>query len=147
MIKITKNLKAILPTLALGLILGGGAVLGIKYASAGFSGGQMAQDLAKKLNVSEDQVSTAMDEIRSEKQTEMKEEQSANLDKAVSDGVITAEQKQSILSEQAKMEQQQKDHQSWRENSGIDWEKLKDYHVGIGMMGMMGKGGRGPCCD
>jgi hypothetical protein len=58
------------------------------------------------------------------------------LDKAVTDGVITAEQKQKIVDEQAKLEQQQKDHQSWMDSSGIDWTKLKDYHIG-----MMGFGG------
>lgn len=139
-----KNTKIILPTLVLGLVLGGAGVIGTKYASAqyGQNKGAMAGQLAQKLNVSEDKVTGAMDQIRTENQTERKAEISTNLDKAVSEGAITAEQKQMILDEQAKREQQASDHQKWVEDSGIDWTKLKSYHVGT-MGGFGGKGLKG----
>lgn len=130
-----KNARIILPTLALGLVLGGAGVIGTKYASAHYGQNQdaMAVQLAQKLNISKDQVSSAMTQIQTDNQAKRKADVSANLDKAVSDGVITAAQKQQILDEQAKQEQQAKDHQDWVKNSGIDWTKLKSYK--IGMMG------------
>ena len=141
MIKKLKNAKLILPTLALGLVLGGVAVYktGIVSANYGQNKGNMAEQLATKLNVSKDQVSGAMDQIQTENQAKREAEVSSSLDKAVSDGAITAEQKQKIVDEQAKLKQQQADHEKWVTDSGIDWTKLKSYH--IGMMG--GPGGRG----
>jgi len=143
-----KNWKLILPTIALGAVLGGASVLAVKNVSAYFGGNsdEMAQNLASKLNISQDTVSSAMSQIREEKQAERTAEISANLDKAVSDGVITTEQKQKILDEEAKLKQQREDHQQWIKDSGIDFSKLKSY--GIGMMGMgkgKGKGGM-DCC-
>lgn len=136
-----KNAKIVLPTLALGLVLGGAGMLGTKYASAyyGQNKDAMAGQLAQKLNVSEDKVSGAMSQIQTENQAKRKADISTNLDKAVSDGAITADQKQKILDEQAKQEQQAKDHQQWVKDSGIDWTKLKSYN--IGMMGGPGHKG------
>lgn len=132
-----KNAKIILPTLVLGLILGGAAIYKTGIASARYGQGNenMSTELAQKLNVSEDQVSGAMEQIRTEIQAERRTEVSSNLDKAVTDGVITAEQKQKILDEEAKIRQQREDHLKWRTDSGIDWTKLKSYNVGMGMMG------------
>lgn len=140
-----KNAKIILPVLSLGILLGGAGVYSAKYASAsnGANQSNMAEELAQKLNVSTDQVSTAMDQIQEKRQTEHKAEKSANLDKAVSDGVITAEQKQKILDKQAQnqqeREQKKAETEKWASDNGIDFSKLKDYGFGTG--GGMGHGG------
>lgn len=140
-----KNAKIILPVLAMGIVLGSAGVYSIKYAAASNGANQpkMAEELAQKLNVSTDQVSTAMNQIHEEKQTERKAEVSKNLDKAVSDGVITAEQKQKILDKEAQnqqeREQKRAEMEKWASDNGIDFSKLKDY--GFGMGGGMGHGG------
>ena len=136
-----KNAKLILPTLALGLAFGGFAMYktGLVSASFGQNRGEMAGQLAQKLNVTEDQVSGALDQIQTENHAARQAEVSSNLDKAVTDGVITAQQKQKIVDEEAKLEQQRADHEKWITDSGIDWTKLRSYK--IGMMGE--RGGRG----
>lgn len=105
----------------------------------------MADKLAEKLNLNESQVSEAMEQIHSERQAEMKERISQKLDEAISDGVITAEQKEKILARQTEMEQkrerERQEMQAWEEENGIDMSKLKDY--GIGGKGGFG-GGFGP---
>lgn len=139
-----KNVKIILPTLALGLVLGGAAVYetGIASAHFGQDKSKAAEQLSQKLNVPKDQVSSAMDQIHTENQAKRQTEISANLDKAVSDGAITAEQKQKIVDEQSKLDQQRKDHDQWIKDSGIDWTKLKSYNIGMNC-GPGGKGFRG----
>lgn len=132
-----KNAKIILPTLVLGLVIGGATVYktGVVSANFGQKNTEIAQQLAQKLNVSENQVSGAMDQIQTENQTKKKAETLSNLDKAVSDGVLTTEQKQKILDEETKLEQERADHEKWVTDSGIDWTKLKSYKIGI-----MGRG-------
>lgn len=137
--------KIAIGVLVLGLMIAGAVVWQTGIASAYFGGSDsqdtVAQKLADKLNVSKDQVSTAMDELQSEREAERQAEISANLDKAVSDGVITAEQKQKILDKMTEMEakrkQEREEMQKWQEDNGIDWDKLRDYDIG------MGGGGRG----
>lgn len=137
-----KNTKTILPALALGLVLGGVAVYKTGVVSAHFGQNNMTNQLAQKLNVPESQVTTAMDQIQTDNQAKRRTEIATNLDKAVSDGAITAEQKQKILDEEAKLETQKADHQKWITDSGIDWTKLKSYQIGM-MNGRGMGGGRG----
>lgn len=136
--------KYLIPVISIAFVLmalGGAMAVGKQAFASNQS--NMAGKLAEKLNVSEDQVSTAMDSIREERHAERTAEISTNLDKAVTDGVITAEQKQQILDQQAKLEQQRQENEQWQTNSGIDFDKLKDYHIGFGK-GMGGPGhGRG----
>lgn len=56
-----------------------------------------ADKLSQKLGVDKGKVQTALDEIKKERQDARKQKVSANLDQAVKDGVITADQKQKIL--------------------------------------------------
>ena len=137
--------KIIVLVVVVGLAVAGAVVWKTGVASAYFDGESkdtVAEKLANKLNVSKDQVSTAMDELQTERQAERQAEISANLDKAVSGGVITAEQKQKILDKmtemQKKREQEREEIQKWQEDNSIDMEKLRDYNIG------MGRGGRGP---
>jgi hypothetical protein len=139
-----KNAKMIFPILALGILLGGAGVYSIKYASAynGANQVKMSEELAAKLNVSTDKVDAAMGQIHEERQAERKAEISANLDKAVSDGVITAEQKQKILDKQAQNEQEREqkkaEMEKWAADNGIDFSKLKTYGFGMGGRGHKG---------
>lgn len=132
--------KYLIPVVAVAFVLmalGGAMAVGKQAFASNQS--NMAGKLAEKLNVSEDQVSTAMDSIREERHAERTAEISTNLDKAVTDGVITAEQKQQILDQKTKLEQQRRENEQWKTDSGIDFEKLREYHIGSGM----GMGGRG----
>lgn len=134
--------KYLIPVIVIAFVLMalGGAIAVGKQAFAS-NQSNMAGKLAEKLNVPEDQVSTAMDSIRTERHAERAAEISTNLDKAVADGVITAEQKQQILDQKTKQEQFRKENEQWKTDSGIDFDKLRDYHVGLG--NGMGMGGRG----
>jgi len=142
-----KNKKFLIIALVVGLTLAGAAVLGVGVASAYFGGKSkeaVSQKLAEKLGVSSDKVSTAMDEIQVERQAERKASNSAKLDKAVSDRVITAEQKQKILDKmdetQQKRESEREEMQKWQDENNIDWEKLHSYGIGM-RFGGRGHGG------
>jgi len=103
--------------------------------------GEMAKDLAAKLNVEESKVTEAMDAIHTERQAERKAEVSTKLDQAVTDGAITAEQKQKILDKMAENQAANTDGQNrgknrdamkqWYTDNGIDFDKIHDY-IGFG---------------
>jgi hypothetical protein len=146
----SKNIKVILPAMVLGLVLGGAAVYKTGLASARFGADKgnsnMAQGLSEKLNVSKDQVTGAMDQIRTENQEKRRTEISANLDKAVTDGVITADQKQKIVDHKAELQKQREERvaneKKWVADSGIDFSKLAQYHVGFMGEGRGYRGGK-----
>jgi len=141
------NKKVIIPAIVLGLVVTSAVAWKTGIASAHFGGSgenkdKMAEELAAKLNVSTDQVSTAMNQIRTEHQAERKAEVSTKLDLAVTDGVITAEQKQKILDKMAENQanrgevrgQKGKNREAmeqWYKDNGIDFEKIHDY-IGFG---------------
>ncbi len=141
------NKKLIIPSIVLGLLVTGGAAWTATKAANGL-GSNMASKLSEKLGVDESQVSSAMDQIREENQAERKSEISSNLDKAVADGVITAEQKQAWLDKHSELEAQRtkerEEYQKWLSDNGIDESKLRDYGVGGLGAGIGGPGhGRG----
>lgn len=120
---------------------------------------EMAKDLAAKLNVDESKVTEAMDQIhverRAERQAERKAEISTKLDQAVTDGAITAEQKQKILDKMAENQAANTEGQNrgknreameqWFTDNGIDFDKVHDY-IGFGPGNGEGRGmggGRG----
>lgn len=116
------------------------------YASWGTRGEEMTSKIAEKLGVDESKVSSAMDQIRQEEQTERHAEISSRLDNAVNDGVITSEQKTALVAKQEEMQQKQEalrtEMEQWYSDNGIDESKLGEY--GIGGMGYgkgMGMGG------
>lgn len=140
-----KNKKILIPAIALGAVILGTSL----YATGAlaFQGpsdqqrDERAQELADKLGIDKDKVSVAMNEIRSERQQARVAEVSSRLDEAVSDGVITGEQKQKILDKQAELREQpgQKrgEMQQWFDDNGIDYDKVHEY---IGFGGGMGRG-------
>lgn len=109
--------------------------------------------LAQKLNLSESQVQTAVDELRSSERQARQAQKSAQLDQAVTDGVITQEQKDKLVAkmqeEQATRQKNRSEMQTWMSDNGIDASKLREYmggpHGGHGGPGGPGFGfGPGP---
>lgn len=129
--------QLLIPLAILGFMVIAGATVFTGKALAAITprNDQMVSRLAQELNVDQTKIQAAFDKIHQERQAERQAEMSANLDKAVTDGVITAEQKQKILDkmvakgagpgEKGAMRQ-------WAEDNGIDFTKLKDYGFGKG---------------
>ena len=138
------NKKLLIPTLILGATVLTGAISYASLTKAQLDT-DVSQKLAEKLNLSQDQVLSAFDSIREEKQAERQAQVSENLDKAVADSVITTEQKQEILTKQEEFQNKQQalmqERQDWLENNGIDEDKLADYEVGLGFGRHHGHGG------
>jgi len=140
-----KHKKIIIPAIVAAAIAGTIYATGA-YASWGQGSDEMTTKIAEKLGVDASKVSEAMDQIRTEEQTARQAEVSANLEKAVTAGVITSEQKTALLAKQTEMQQKQEalrnEMEQWYTDNGIDESKLKEY--GIGGMGKgPGMGGRG----
>ena len=134
-----KSRKNAIPRIILALVLTGLVTLaGGKTLANGYMGGSKNDDvvekLAQKLNISQDQVSSAINQIREDRRIERQTQISANLDEAVADGVITVEQKQTILDKKAENQKQSEARRAvmeqWRIDSGIDWDKLRSYSIG-----------------
>jgi len=133
-----KNKKAILPIAIIGIAIAGTTLwsTGVVKAQFGNNNETMAQELASKLDIDESKVSEAMEQIRIDHQEKRQAQISTNLDKAVTDGVITAEQKQKILDKHLQMKQERgqkrQEMQQWEEENGIDMSKLREYGIGNG---------------
>lgn len=138
-----KSKKLIMPAIVIAVM----AIAGTIYAtgasaSFGRNHEEMASTLAEKLGVEESKVTEAMDTMREDRQADRVKDVSENLDKAVTDGVITTDQKQAILDKQATLRAERQQHRTemeqWYKDNGIDEEKVHDY-IGRGN----GMGGRG----
>ena len=109
-------LPAVLGALLAGSVLGTSVV---KAETESVFGARFpfVQDLAERLGISEDEVSTAVENVREERRTEMRARQEERLDEAVADGVITEEQRQMLLEHRAEMEtvreQRRAEMQEW----------------------------------
>jgi hypothetical protein len=141
------NKKVIISAIVLGVVATGAIVWKTGIASAHFGGSdenkdKMAEELAAKLNIGTDQVSAAFAQIRTEHQAERKAEVSTKLDQAVTDGVITVEQKQKILDKlaenqterlanKAEKKQNKEEMKQWFSDNGIDADKIHSY-IGFG---------------
>lgn len=103
----------------------------------------LIQKIVDKFNLNSGEVEKVMVEERTERQNEMRVRREAKLDEAVKAGVITSEQKTALLNKEDEWQNQQQqrmqERQQWMEQSGIDFEKLRQYG-GIGGMGMGGRG-------
>ena len=133
-----KNKKAILPIAIIGIAIAGTTLwsTGVVKAQFGNNNETMAQELASKLDIDESKVSEAMEQIRTDHQEKRQAQISTNLDKAVTDGVITAEQKQKILDKHSQMKQERgqkrQEMQQWEEENGIDMSKIREHGIGNG---------------
>jgi len=105
--------------------------------------------LVARFNLNQDEVKGVFDEEQQARQEKMQAEMESRLDEAVKDGVITAEQKEALLKKQTEWQEKEKqlreEKQKWMEESGIDFEKLAQYRVGLGGFGGPGgmRGGPG----
>ena len=135
------NKKILFPLVGLGTM----AVVGMTYLGVAKAADipsccdTMVQSLSQKLGISQDKVQQAMDEIRVQNQSERKAEMETNLSKAVTDGVITEAQKQTLLTKMAERQSEpgqrgknKGEIRQWAEDNGIDFTKLKDYGFGKG---------------
>jgi len=132
--------KIILPSLGLGaLILTG--TLGVHSVRAADTNTNppIIQLLAEKFGLNQDDVAQVFDQERQQQQQRMQVDRETHLEQAVTDGVITEDQRQLILQHQEEMAQQREEHrqqqQQWAEDNGIDMDALHSYGMG---------GGRGP---
>ena len=146
-----KREKILVPILGLALIVAAGFWL-VKDAQAdvpNYGQGNMIERLAERFKLNEDEVNQAVDEFRQERQNEMQARHEDHLNQAVQDGVITNDQKQALLNKHEEMRQEREkkwtEMQAWMEESGIDFQALKEYgvgQVGLGCGDAKGMGGR-----
>lgn len=141
-VNVKKNTK-IITILTLGVAAAGLSLATVNIANAanyGYGNGNkdaMVDELSSKLNVPKDKVQSAMDEIHAERQKQMQSERKANLDKAVTDGVITKDQENAIIAKQDEFHAQGKrqnreEMQKWMSDNGINETALHDYMGGAG---------------
>ncbi len=110
--------------------------------------GGMIEQLSERFNLNEDEVNQAVDEFRQERQNEMQARHEDRLNEAVQNGVITEEQRQELLNKHEEMRQEKEkkwtEMRDWMEESGIDFEALREYgvgQVGLGCGALRGMGG------
>ncbi len=108
----------------------------------------IVQEFSDRFGLDSDDVETALGDIREEHRAQRSVDREEMLQQAVEDGVITAEQRQMLLDHRTEMEaereQRRAEREEWREQSGIDFDALREYGGGCGMGGKFGgHGGRG----
>lgn len=137
--------KIIIPVLALALVAGGAFAATKVWASNNGNGISMAKGLAEKLGIEESKVTNAMTEVQTEEQQSRLSE---SLDKAVSEEVITTEQKQKVIDKQNEITEKQKalneEMKTWASDNGIDITELQKYLTGFGNGEKNGRGPGGP---
>ena len=137
--------KIIIPVIALALVAGGAFAATKVWASNNGNGTSMAKGLTEKLGIEESKVTNAMAEVQTEEQQSRLSE---SLDKAVSEGVITTEQKQKVIDKQNEITEKQKalneEMKTWASDNGIDITELQKYLTGFGNGEKNGRGPGGP---
>ena len=135
--------KFVFPLIAVGILAVAGALwLGIGQAKADSNMPAMTEQLSEKLGVDQSKVESAMQEIRTEHQAEEKAARDAKLDQAVEDGVLTEDQKTTLIQKRdqmrEQMQQQRQEMQQWMKDQNIDADKLHQYQSGGAGMGRGG---------
>ena len=124
----------------------------------------LVQFIAQKFGLDQGQVQSAVDDFRTQhkqqQEQQMQDRESTHLDTLVSQGKITAQQKQQILDEQAKLrseydpasfknltsdqrkqkfQQEQAEIQAWSKSTGIDAKYLRPGFMRFGRMRMFNR--------
>ena len=111
------NKKLILPIAALIIVSGLGYTATKVSAQGNFDKyPSIITKLVEKFNLNEDEVKAVFDNQRQERETEMQTRRQEELDKLVTDGKITQEQKQLIIAKQEELKNQMQGN----------WENQKD---------------------
>lgn len=94
------------------------------------------QRLVDKFKLNSAEVERVVEEVQNERQQEMRARRDAKLGEAVNGGIITQEQKNTLLDKEDEWRQKQtqlmQERQQWMSQSGIDFEKLMPYGTGGG---------------
>ena len=139
------NKKLLAVVLALGVMASAG-YFGAKYVFADDANPvhqELVTRIAQKFNLKESDVQAVFDAVKDERQAQMEKEREDSLSKAVSDGVITEAQKQSLMEKfkehfgQGRDNENRESLRSWFESQGIDEAKIREYLKPAGR-------GRGP---
>ncbi len=148
-LKMKKSKKVILPALLLGTI----AITGVGVSSASADETEnprtsIIQRIAEKFNLNEDEVKTVFEEHKAERQEEMKQKHEEHLNKLVSEGKLTEDQKNALIAKREEMrekygkgtdewknktpeekremmEQHREEMEKWAEENGIDLKDLR----------------------
>ncbi len=122
--------KIFIPILAITTLLGVVTVVKAQTAQK-TAQPQFIQNLAEKLGLEQEAVSSAFAQVRQERQAQRQQEREQKLEQAVVDGIITAEQKQALLEKQAQQQNERQQHQAqmqaWFDEQGIDYNALRNY--------------------
>lgn len=140
------NKKILAVVLALGVMASAG-YFGTRYVFADDTNPihqELVARIAQKFNLKESDVQAVFDSVRDERQAQMEKEREESLSKAVSDGVITETQKQSLVGMlkehlgQGRNSENRDSLRSWFNSQGIDEAKIREY------LRPAGRGERGP---
>ena len=123
------NKKIIIPSLALTVLAGVGShAVTTVYAQENNSVHPMMQNIAQRFNLNEDEVANFFKEQRETRMEERKATREEQLNQAVSEGKITEEQKNALLTKMEERKAQRQTHreemQAWAEENGIDLSVL-----------------------
>jgi molecular chaperone DnaK (HSP70) len=154
------NKKTMLLTVAL-VAISAMALTGAKVAKADEENNYppIVQRLVEKFKLDENEVRSVFDQDREEHRTQMQARFSENLDQAVSEGKISAEQKEAILKKheemqaeneslrdlapeerREKMQEKRSELENWAQENGLEVSDFFGLGLGRGQGGRMGKG-------
>lgn len=125
-------MKKVLTAILLTAILAGGAFLATQSVAAQEEPVSLVERLAQRFGLEQAQVEEEVNQFRQEggfRRGGQKPE--ADLDQAVADGVISAEQKQALEAKWAERQAQRETHReemkAWMEENDIDCQALSQY--------------------
>ena len=141
--------KILIPVIAMGIIATGAALWSSGTVKAQNNGKDtMATKLAEKLKLDQSTVNNAMDQIQTERRTQMQEQMETKLNEAVTAGTINEDQKTAILNRQTEMQKQRETersaHDKWLTDNDLDQSTLRELGVGMGKGMGGGMKGHGP---
>lgn len=132
------NKKLLISSLGLAMLLGAGALTASAVSADDATFPPLVERLAERFNLNQDEVQSFFEEQKEEHHRLMMQNKEEKLNQAVSDGVLTEEQKQALLDRWEEMKAHREEHhqemQQWFEEQGIDPEKLHTY-LGFGHRG------------
>jgi hypothetical protein len=131
------NKRILITVLALGILASTGYLgSSLVLAADNSKHDTLVTRIAEKFNLNKADVEAVFDAVRDEKIAEMQKQRSEKLSDAVTDGVITEDQKNLILSKMdEKMEERKinrEEMQKWFTENDIDAEKLHSYLRPVG---------------